>query len=106
MLLKLVARRASSSVPWTSIGRRSPVRATYSVASVSRSTGRRPARPTVMPALPATAMPAMPTRIETRLSRPRVCWVSAIDCASRTADCSSGGSSGVFGVLTWSVSAL
>ena len=47
--LKAVASRAISSLPSTSIGSRSSVRAISSAASVSRRTGRRPLRATAQP---------------------------------------------------------
>ena len=61
MALKLRVRRASSSVPSTGIGCRSPVVATRSVAAVRRSTGRRPVRATATPASAASTTPMAPT---------------------------------------------
>ena len=54
-MLKASVRRASSSLPNTGMGLRSSVRATRSAASVSRATGRSPARATAPPAIAATA---------------------------------------------------
>ena len=53
--LKLLVRRAISSPPVTGIGRRSPVRATRSVAEISRSTGRSPARAIATPVSAASS---------------------------------------------------
>ncbi len=61
MALKLPVRRASSSVPSTGMGCRSPVAAMRSVAAVSRSTGRSPARATAAPASAAINTPMPPT---------------------------------------------
>lgn len=88
MELKERERRAISSSACSSTGMRtarSSVRATCSTASVSRSTGRRPALATASPAAPAprTPIPETSSRISARSLR--VDWVLLSGVATRRA---------------------
>ena len=85
MALKLRVSRASSSVPSTGMGCRSPVAAMRSVPAVSRSTGRRPVRATATPASAASSTPMAPTMGSVTAEPVSTCWVGSSRCAMTSA---------------------
>ena len=87
IVLKLLARRLSSSRPSTSIrSERSPVSVTVSVASVSRRTGASAARETIRPSPPAMSVPPVAIRIRSQRIRARAWSVSSSGRAIWTAN--------------------